>query len=126
MSAAAISMPGVQKPHCAALRATKAILQVATSPLSDRPSMVVDLRAVEARRQHQAAAHDLAVHAHRAGAADAVLAAGMGAGQAEIEAQEVDQVRRGSTLRVTRSPLTVSVMSTRALMRRPPSRAGSG
>ncbi len=60
--------------------------------LSVRPSIVVDLGAVEAGGQHQAAAHDLAIHPHRAGAADAMLAAGMRAGQAEVEAQEVDQV----------------------------------
>ena len=52
----------------------------------------LDLGAVERGRQHQAAAHDLAVDAHRAGPADAVLAAGVRAHQAEVEAQEVDEV----------------------------------
>src|SRR5580765_131045 len=42
--------------------------------------------------QHQAAAHDLAVDAHRAGAAHAVLAADVGAGQLELDAQEVGEV----------------------------------
>ena len=51
----------------------------------------LDLGAVALHRQHQAAAHDLAVDAHGAGAADAVLAADVAAGEAEILAQEIDQ-----------------------------------
>src|SRR6185312_17308404 len=42
--------------------------------------------------EHQAAAHDLPVHPHRARAAYAVLAAGMRAGEPELVAQEIDQV----------------------------------
>jgi hypothetical protein len=51
----------------------------------------VDARAVALHGEHQAAAHDHAVDAHRAGAADAVLAADMAAGEGEVLAQEVDQ-----------------------------------
>src|SRR5262245_37239830 len=51
-----------------------------------------NLRAVRLHRQHQAAAHDLAVHAQRAGAADAVLAAEVRAGQHKVHAHEIDQV----------------------------------
>ena len=51
----------------------------------------LDLGAVALHRQHQAAAHDLAVHPHGAGAADAVLAADMAAGERQILAQEIDQ-----------------------------------
>ena len=51
----------------------------------------LDLGAVALHRQHQAAAHDLAVDAHGAGAADAVLAADMAAGERQIVAQEIDQ-----------------------------------
>ena len=40
---------------------------------------------------HEAAAHDLAVEPHRAGAAHAVLAADMGAGERQVVAQKVDQ-----------------------------------
>src|SRR5207248_1790354 len=47
--------------------------------------------AVALRRQHQAAAHDHAIDPHRAGAADAVLAADMAAGKDEVVAQEIDQ-----------------------------------
>ena len=50
------------------------------------------LGAVERGGQHQAAAHDLAVDAHGAGAAHAVLAARVRAHEAEVEAQEIDQV----------------------------------
>ena len=47
--------------------------------------------AVALRRQHQAAAHDLAITRTRAGAADAMLAADMAAGQRQVLAQEIDQ-----------------------------------
>ena len=49
------------------------------------------LRAVALHGEHQTAADDLAVEQHRAGAADAMLAADMGAGERKIVAQEVDQ-----------------------------------
>jgi hypothetical protein len=52
----------------------------------------LDGAAVGLHRQHQAAAHDLAVHADGAGTAHAVLAADVRAGEAELLAQEVDQV----------------------------------
>ena len=39
-SCAAISMPGVQKPHCSALRSRNAACRSAISPLSDNPSIV--------------------------------------------------------------------------------------
>src|SRR6185369_1664867 len=50
------------------------------------------LGAVQRRRQHQAAAHNRPVDAHRAGPAEAVLAAGVRAHQPQIEAQEIYQV----------------------------------
>ena len=53
--------------------------------------MVSTLRAVALHRQHQAAAHDRAVDAHRAGTAHAVLAADMAAGERQVLAQEIDQ-----------------------------------
>src|SRR6185503_8471671 len=52
----------------------------------------LDLGAVERGGKHQAAAHYSAVDAHGAGPAHAVLAAGVRAHQAQIEAQEIDQV----------------------------------
>ena len=53
--------------------------------------MVVISIAVGLHGEHQAGAHRLAVEQHRAGAADAVLAAGMGAGEPELLAQAVEQ-----------------------------------
>ena len=68
----------------------------ASSPESRQALDGVHPAAVRLHREHQAAAHDLAVDAHRAGAADAVLAAGVRAGQAEFLAQEIDQVLRAA------------------------------
>ena len=50
-----------------------------------------DRGAVALHGEHQTAAHDVAVDQHRAGAAHALLAADMAAGEAEIVAQEIDQ-----------------------------------
>ena len=50
-----------------------------------------DFGAVALHGKDEAAAHHLAVDQHRAGAADAVLAADMAAGQSQILAQEIDQ-----------------------------------
>ena len=50
-----------------------------------------DLVAVGLHREHQAGPHRLAIEQHRAGAADAVLAAGMGADQEQILAHGVEQ-----------------------------------
>ena len=52
----------------------------------------------QADRIGDAGAGDLAVDLHRAGAADAVLAADVGAGEQQLLAQEVGQVRAGSHL----------------------------
>src|SRR5262249_62081910 len=51
----------------------------------------VDARAVALHRKHQAAAHHHAVDAYAAGAAYAVFAADMTAGERNVFAQEVDQ-----------------------------------
>jgi len=69
--------PGVQKPHCSALVRTKAALQLLDLARIRKPFDRVDRTAVGLCREHQAAAHDLAVDAHRAGAAHAVLTADM-------------------------------------------------
>ena len=53
--------------------------------------MVVTARAVELRREEQAAPRAPAVHQHRAGAADAVLAAHVGAGEPEVLPEEVGE-----------------------------------
>src|SRR5690606_29115109 len=51
----------------------------------------LDVTALDLDRQHEARAHRLAVDEHRAGAANAVLAADMGAGGADLVTQEVRQ-----------------------------------
>ena len=53
--------------------------------------MVVMAIAVGLHGEHQARAHGRAVDQHGAGAAYAVLAAGMGAGEPELVAQAVEQ-----------------------------------
>src|SRR5438105_3663568 len=53
----------------------------------------LDGAAVGLHGEHQAAAHDVAVHAHGAGAAYAVLAAEVRAGEAELLAQEIDEMQ---------------------------------
>ena len=57
----------------------------------DRPSTVVTLRAFGLHREDEAGAHRLAVDQHGAGAADAVLAADVGAGQPQLVAQAVGE-----------------------------------
>ena len=51
-------------------------------------------------RQHQAGTNDIAVHAHRAGAANAMLAADMRSRQLQMLAQEVRQIEARQDLRV--------------------------
>ena len=85
-------MPGVQKPHCSALRSTNACLQVRDLAGLGQALDGDDLGPVGLHGQHQAAAHHRAIHPHRAGAADAVLAAQMRTGEAELDAQEIDEM----------------------------------
>ena len=53
----------------------------------------LDVGAVDLHRQHQAGAHRRAVDDHRAGAADAMLAADVRAGQSERVAQKIAEMR---------------------------------
>ena len=84
-------MPGVQKPHCSALRRWNASCRSAMAPESEMPSMVSTSAPSHCTASIEAAAHHRAVDPHRAGAADALFAADMAAGQAEVVAQEIDQ-----------------------------------
>ena len=91
-SACAVVMkPGVQKPHCSAWCLRKDFCSGVRSASLDRPSTVTTLRAFGLHREHQAGAHRLAVDQHGAGAADAVLAADMGAGEPQLVAQAIGQ-----------------------------------
>ena len=81
----------MQKPHCRPCASRNASCSgcSASSPGDVSPSTVVDRvpSACTANIRHDA--HRLAVEQHGAGAAHAVLAADVGAGQAELVAQEV-------------------------------------
>ena len=85
-------MPDEQKPHCAALRAMNSCLQLGELAALGQAFDGVDGLAGNLRRERQAAARGAAVDQHRAGAADAVLAAQMRAGQLQLLAQEVGEM----------------------------------
>ena len=81
----------MQKPHCRRVRLAERRLQRVQLG-AVRGGQALDRRdrgAVGLHGEHQARAHRLAVHQHGAGAADAVLAADVRAGEAELVAQEV-------------------------------------
>ena len=87
-----VSIPGVQKPHCRPWLSRNASCSgCSLSADGAMPSTVRMLVAVRLHRQHQAGARRAAVEQDGAGAADAVLAAEMGAGQAELVAQEIGE-----------------------------------
>ena len=95
-AAIVIRKPGVQNPHCSAWHSRKASCTgCSTCPpwwsSRARPSTVVTDAPVDLDGEQQAGAHRLAVHQHRARAADAVLAADVRAGQPEVVAQRVGQ-----------------------------------
>ena len=79
------------------------------------PSIVVDLGAVGLHREQQARAHRVAIEQHRAGAADALLAAHVGAGQAEVLADEVGQQLARLGLARAPVPLMWSVIVRRVM-----------
>ena len=88
--------PGVQNPHCSPWRLDERLLDRPRGAVrSGEPLDGGDLVAVHGDREQQAAAHRPAVEQHRAGAADSVLAAHVGAGQAEVVAQRVGQQPSG-------------------------------
>ena len=60
----------------------------------------LDGGAVRLHRQHQAGAHDLAIDAHRAGAANPMLAADMRSRQLQMLAQEIRQIKPRQNLRL--------------------------
>ncbi len=85
-------MPEEQKPHCAAFRAYELALQFGKLAAVGHAFDGVDGLAGNLRREREAAARRPAVDQHRAGSADAVLAAEMCAGQLKLVTQEVRQV----------------------------------
>ena len=102
-SVAAIRIPGVQKPHCSAWCARNA-------SCSGRPSRPSTVRS-RTRRPAPRASGTSGPRRRRAdgaGAADAVLAADVRAGQPELWRRKSESSRRGSTSPRTSRPLTVT------------------
>jgi hypothetical protein len=91
-----------------------------------KPFDRLDVAAVCLHGEHQAAAHDLAVHAQRARAADAVLATDVRAREAKLLAQKIDEVQARSDAALTSTPLTVSVVSTSCSIARARGQEGPG
>ena len=60
----------------------------------------LDSRTIGLHREHQAGANDLAVHAYRAGTADAVFAADMCSGQMQVLAQEIRKIKPRQDMRI--------------------------
>ena len=87
-----IRNPGVQKPHWQAVRLVERLLQRVQLPSCPRQALDgAELCPVRLDGEQDARAHRLPVHLHRAGAADAVLAPDVGAGQPRLVADEVRQ-----------------------------------
>ncbi len=86
-------MPGVQKPHCSAWFSRNAACIGCSSPSLARPSIVVTSAPSACDREHGAGLDRAAIDVDHAGAALAGVAADMGAGEAEMLAQELDQQR---------------------------------
>ena len=93
-------MPGVQKPHCSALRSRNAGLQIGDLAAVGQPFDRLDRRFVCLHRQHQAGPNDLPVDAHGAGTANPMLAADMGAGQFQMLAQKIREIESRQNLRI--------------------------
>ena len=120
-SVAAISMPGVQMPHCAAPWRRKARCNGARSSPSRQPLDGHDGAAGHLADRHQAGADLPSVEQHGAGAAIAGVAADLGAGEAEIVAQHVGEAAR----RIARAarpalPFRVNAIGSAGDLMRPP------
>ena len=81
----------MQKPHCSPKFSMKACCSGCSSSSVGQTFDGADGAAFRLHGEHQAGADRLAVEQHRAGAADAMLAADMGSGLAAIVTDRVDQ-----------------------------------
>ena len=111
-SCAAISIPGVQKPHCSALRSRNADCKSAISPLSETPSIVstVALCACTASSRQERTISPLTrtVHApHTPCSQPTCVPVSL-----RCSRRKSAKFRRGSTFASTRSPLTTSEIAT--------------
>ena len=90
-------IPGVQKPHWSAWWRRNASWSGVSVAVAREPLDRDDLGAVDLHREEEARAHGDAVEPHRARAADAVLAADVRPGEAELCRRKSERSRRGST-----------------------------
>ena len=93
-------MPGVQIAALQRIAVAERGLQIGDLAAVGQPFDGLDRCAVRLHRQHQAGTHDLAVHAHRAGAANPMLAADMSTGQLQMLAQEIRQIEPRQHVRI--------------------------
>ena len=91
IACAAISMPGVQMPHCAPPATKKCFLKRREFAVRCESLDREDVGAVDLTHRHETRVDDLSVDDDRARAALALAAAFLCAGQAEILAQRVEQ-----------------------------------
>ena len=101
----------MQKPHCSAWCAGKARCTALSVPGVGEPFDGDDVGAVHLHRILRAAAHRASIHQHRAGAADAMLAADMHAERLQFVAEEIaEQHARLGLTRTASLPFRVSSM----------------
>ena len=93
MSRAVTSIPGVQNPHCRPCSAVNARRNAIMTGSFSNPSIVVICRAFAQHRIGDARPRWFAVDQQRARTACALLAAKVGAGQADLLAQQIGQMR---------------------------------
>ena len=105
MSTAVMIMPGVQKPHCRPWFSWKACCIGCSSPFVASPSMVVTVAPSAWTARHGAGLDRLAVDMDDAGAALRRVAADMGAGQAELLPQQLNEKRAVLDLGRNRFPV---------------------
>ena len=93
-ASAAITMPGVQKPHCVPSFSWKACCSALMRPdLAEQDPRSFRSRGLAPSSQRDAGQPRLVVDQHRAGAALAAVAALLGAGQLQVIAQHLEQQR---------------------------------
>ena len=88
-------MPGVQMPHCAPPLLEKRLLQRMQLAVQREAFDCLNVRALGLQHRNEATVHELAIHAHGAGAALAFAASLLGPGQMQIFAQHIEQALHG-------------------------------
>ena len=86
-----MSIPGVQIPHWTAAGLEEGRLERVQPAVGGQALDRANVPALDLADRHEAAVDDLAVEQHRARPALALAAALLGPGQAEVQAQDVEQ-----------------------------------